>query len=100
MKTPENCKNIEEIRKEIDNIDQEIINLIGKRFNYVKEIVKYKSPDKNSIIAKNRYNKVISDRKSWAEKQGLAPKVIEKIYKTLIDYFIKEEIEMVNNKNN
>ena len=43
MKIPHKCKNIEEVRQEIDEIDHAIIDLIGKRFSFIQEIVKYKS---------------------------------------------------------
>jgi chorismate mutase len=39
MKLPHECQNIEEVRQEIDEIDQAIIGLIGKRFAFIQEIV-------------------------------------------------------------
>ena len=95
MKLPEKCENITEIRDAIDSIDKEIIELIGRRFNYVKEIVKFKDKDKDSIIAKDRYNEVIQNRRSLAVKNGLNPDLIENIYKNLINHFIDKEIEIV-----
>ena len=52
MKKPEDCKDIDEIRNSIDQLDAEIIRLLGERFKYIQEIVKYKNKDKESIIAK------------------------------------------------
>lgn len=95
MKLPEKCENIVEIREAIDHIDKEIIELIGRRFNYVKEIVKFKDKDKDSIIAKDRYNEVIENRRSLAVENGLNPDLIENIYKSLINHFIDKEIEIV-----
>ena len=95
MKLPEKCENISEIRDAIDSIDKEIIELMGRRFNYVKEIVKFKDKDKDSIIAKDRYNKVIENRRSLAVENGLNPDLIENIYKSLINHFIDKEIEIV-----
>jgi len=100
MKAPGDCKNKDEIRNEIDRIDHEIIKLLGIRFQFVKEIVKYKLPDKDSIVAKNRYNQVIAERRRLAEKNGLSPDTIEEMYKILIEYFINEEIKIINNNNN
>ncbi|UCH14461.1 MAG: chorismate mutase [Bacteroidales bacterium] len=97
MKLPEKCENIMEIREAIDTIDKEIIELIGRRFNYVKEIVKFKEKDKDSIIAKDRYNQVIENRRILAVKNGLNPDLIENIYKSLINHFIDKEIEIVEN---
>ncbi len=94
MKQPEKCENIQEIRDAIDNIDNEIIKLLGLRFSYVKEVVKYKEKDRDSIIAKKRYNEVLENRRKLAVENGLNPDIIESIYKNLINHFINEEIEI------
>jgi isochorismate pyruvate lyase len=99
MKVPEECKNIQEIREAIDNLDKEIIKLIGRRFSYVKEIVKFKKKDRDSIIAKDRYNEVIEKIRMLAEENGLNPDLIENIYKSLINHFINKEIEIAEKSN-
>ncbi|MBV5348357.1 chorismate mutase, partial [bacterium] len=40
MKNPESCKNIEEIRDEVDGIDYQILKLFSERYEFVKAIVK------------------------------------------------------------
>ncbi len=67
MKLPHECQNIEEVRQEIDEIDNAIIGLIGKRFSYIQEIVKYKS-NTDDVYAKNRYHAVISKRREIADQ--------------------------------
>ncbi len=96
MKLPKKCHNIEEVREAIDSIDAEILRFLGERYKYVKEIIKYKEPNKDSIIAKKRYDEVLAKRREWAEKEGLSADVIEEIYKILINYFIQEEISIIN----
>ena len=96
-KLPNECTNIEEIRNSIDVIDEEILKLLGERYKFVKEIIKFKEPTKDSIIAKKRYKEVIAKRREWAERVGLSPDIIEEIYKILINYFIKEELTIINN---
>jgi isochorismate pyruvate lyase len=54
MKEPEDCQNIEEIRNEINKLDREIINLIGKRFAYVKTPAKFKI-SKADVKASERF---------------------------------------------
>jgi len=89
MQKPTDCKSIEEVRNAIDAIDEEIISLLDQRFSYVKEVVKFKKD--GDIIAKNRYDQVITSRKQWAAEKGLQPEVIEKVYTLLLNYFIEEE---------
>ena len=82
------------------NIDNEIIKLIGIRFNYVKEIVKFKNKDRDSIVARDRYNEVIQNRRMLAVENGLNPDLIENVYKSLINHFINREIEIAEKSDN
>lgn len=96
QKSPSECTNIEEVRSEIDAIDKSIINLLSLRFDFVKEVVKYKDGNPNSIEAPARRKAVIESRSHWAEQKGLDPKVIGEIYDRLVDYFICEEKKIKN----
>ena len=93
---PSECTDISEVRNEIDNIDKVIIRLLSERFEYVKEVVKYKEKTASSVEASDRRNAAISDRRKWAEEASLNPDVIENIYNTLIDYFIDEGMDEEN----
>lgn len=96
MKAPTECTSIEEVRFAIDAIDKQIVELIGQRALYVHEVVKYKTPDKESVIASRRKAQVFAQRREWAEEQGLDPDVIEQVYQILVEYFIKKEMEIMN----
>lgn len=93
---PSECTDITEVRNEIDNIDKVVIKLLHDRFEYVKEVVKYKARTASSIEASDRRSAALSDRRKWAEEAGLCPDVIEDIYSRLIQYFIEEEKKIAN----
>lgn len=95
-KSPLECTSISDVRNEIDNIDREIIHLLATRFEYVKEVVKYKEKTTSGIEASDRRNAVISSRGEWAKEKGLNPEVVEGIYTKLISYFIDEEKKIIN----
>lgn len=98
MKSPNECNSLSEIRSQIDQLDRQIIALLGQRFEYVKEVVKYKS-NSSEIIAQERFNEVISSRRKLAIKNNLSPDTIEKIYRILLEYFIEEEYHLLRKKN-
>ncbi len=83
------CSSLTEVRLEIDRIDKEIISLLGERFLYVKEVVKYR--EQKDVADLERYNQVIKQRGKWAEEKGLNADAIEKVYKHLLDYYISEQ---------
>ena len=97
MKLPQECSSIEDVRREIDSIDNEIIGLIGKRFTFIREIIKYKN-NAEDVVAKERYNTVIARRRELAAMYQLNPDVIENIYRIMMDYFIKEQFELLKKK--
>ena len=90
------CANITEVRNEIDTIDRAIVDLLAQRFDYVKEVVKYKDNTQSGIQAEDRRQAVLECRRKWAEEKGLCPDVIEEIYDKLIAYFINEEMKLIN----
>ena len=58
---------IEELRKEIDSIDNSIIQLLSKRKGIVKKIAGIKKQENKSIIDKEREQEIIHRLKKLAE---------------------------------
>ena len=89
---PTACKNMTDIRSEIDTMDHDIISLLGKRFEYVKAAAKYKTSE-TSVKAPERFNAMLLKRREWASSNGLSPDAIEKMYRDLVNHFIAEEMK-------
>jgi isochorismate pyruvate lyase len=68
MKTPHQCHNMLEIRAEIDLIDQEVIRLLGRRFEYVKAATHFKTSE-NTVKAPERFKTMLAQRRKWAEEE-------------------------------
>jgi len=98
MKSADRCSTIEEVRNAIDVIDQELIQLLARRFQYVKEIIKFKEPTEESIVAKDRFESVIQSRRDMAQENDLDQDLIERIYRELLNYFIAEELKLMKEK--
>lgn len=92
MKKPTECENIEDIRYEIDLIDNQIVKMISERADYVKEAAKFKNSEV-AVRDKKRVEAVIESKKQLALKYGVSPELIGDIYKRMIDYFVDKEIE-------
>lgn len=92
MKKASACENMEEIRKEIDDLDRQVIGLIGQRYKYVQAAAKFKK-DESSVKAPERFKSMLEKRREWAVIEGLSPDAIEKMYRDLVNYFIAEELK-------
>ena len=99
LKEAKDCQSLEEVRNEIDKIDEHIISLFSERHKYVEAIVRFKN-DKDAIIAQERKEQVIMDRKNWAANKGLNADTFEKIYTLLVESNIEHEMELLKTKMN
>ena len=86
---------IKEIRTEIDKVDSEIIKLLSKRSSLVSAACSLKRSD-YAVRDPERVESVISRVKHKAGKSGLDPVIAEKIYRHIIDCFIRKEIKAYN----
>jgi isochorismate pyruvate lyase len=82
---------MEDIRREIDALDQAVITLLGKRFQYVLAASKFKT-SAASVQASQRFASMLVARRDWATEAGLSPDAIEKMFRDLVTHFIAEEM--------
>jgi isochorismate pyruvate lyase len=98
MKLPEECQNMTDIRLEIEQLDRQVISLLGQRFTYVKAAAKFKT-DAASVKAPERFQSMLQQRRTWAEAENLNPDAIEKMYTDLVNYFIEAEMKDWHSRN-
>lgn len=96
MKSPGECENMSDIRTEIDKIDRQVIQLMGRRFEYVKAASKFKTSE-TDVKAPERFKAMLLQRREWAVEEGLNPDAIEKMYFDLVNHFIEEELKFWKN---
>ena len=82
-----NFKNLDEVRKSIDNVDTRLVKLIAEREFYVKEALKFKI-SKKQIIDKKRINIVLKRIKNLSKKYKVSSLIVERIWKLMIKNFI------------
>ncbi len=92
MKSAGDCKNISEIRAEIDRLDREVISLLGQRFAFVKAASRFKTGE-ISVRAPERFRTMLEQRRTWANEEGLNADAIEKMFRNLVHHFIEEELK-------
>ena len=85
-----NYKKIKKIRRNLDFLDNKLLDLIKKRTVLVNQILKQKKY-KNQIIDRKRINTILKDIKSKSVKKKIDPKITEKIWKSMIGAFINYE---------
>ncbi|MFS2222357.1 chorismate mutase [Pantoea sp. B65] len=83
---------IEEVRNQIDRLDQQIVALIAQRSQFVRLAASFKK-DENAVRAPDRVQKVIDKVRAQAAQHGLPESIAEEVYRAMINAFIAYELE-------
>lgn len=86
------CKSIDEVRNNIDLIDQKIVKLLTERSHYVEQAAKFKKTTED-IKAPDRVEEVITKVRCLASDNALNPDIAEQVYRTMISCFIDYEMK-------
>jgi chorismate mutase/prephenate dehydratase len=74
---------LEELRKQIDNLDKEIVNLIAERISLAGKIGKVKTKEGRQIEDRLREEAIINKIKETASQKGMKEADIETIYRQI-----------------
>ncbi len=88
----EKCESLEEVRAGIDRLDEQIIQLLGERSQYVKQAATFKK-DTDAVKAPARVEAVIAKVRALAIHNALNPMVAEQVYRAMIAAFIEDELQ-------
>ncbi len=89
---------IDELRKAIDELDEEILNNLSKRKSIVKEIAKLKKSMKIPVLDKGREMQLRENLKNKAKENRLNVELIDSIYSLIFENSrIEQEIENSDN---
>lgn len=89
-KTPANCETKEDVREEIDRVDQALLALFAERHRYVTRMAQIKT-DPHEAHDPARIETVIARLRSRAEGLDLDEDQAELIWRTLIDWNVNYE---------
>ena len=95
MKKAPDCRNMNEVRSEIDRVDRALVDLIAERWTYVDRAWVFKrSPEEASVPWRNK--EVIEKVRGRAEESGMPPEMAEALWRLIIGWGIQYEEERLS----
>ncbi|WP_017737431.1 chorismate mutase [Pseudomonas sp. CBZ-4] len=85
------CTTLDEVRSNIDRLDQQIVTLLAERGQYVSQAARFKK-DTDSVKAPQRVEQVIAKVRNLSNTVGANPDVTEQVYRAMIAAFIQQEL--------
>ncbi len=95
--SPKNKIKLHSLRKKLDIIDGQLLNIIKKRTEIIKKVISLKVY-KKEIIDKKRINLILKRIKKESIKKKIDPKITHRIWKNMIWSYISFERKNFKNK--
>lgn len=83
---------LEKLRQQINNLDDELMQILGQRMKVAENIGRYKKDNNITILQTNRWNSILERAFAKGEKLGLSKEFVTK-------YFDAVHMESINHQN-
>lgn len=93
MKPPKDCHTMDEVRAEIDRLDEEVVDLLAARWGYVDRIWALKRLESSKADVPWRNKAVIERVRARAQQSGLPPEMAEALWRQIIGWGIQYQDE-------
>lgn len=89
---------LKELRQKIDQIDHDILEVMGARMQVAEEIALHKKEHNITILQKGRYDQIMNDRIEEGKKFLLKEEFVKELYEMIHENSIKRQTEVMNKK--
>ncbi|WP_455757445.1 chorismate mutase [Sulfurimonas sp.] len=92
------CNSLEEVRKEIDIIDNNLVELISERSHLIHQAAAFKN-SVDEVKAQDRIDDIMQRVRTKAIALNINPNMISELFTIMIDEMVEMEISEFRNDN-
>lgn len=87
---------IHALRKQIDELDNQLIELLAKRMRVCREIGQYKKEHNMTVLQTSRYNEILDKRGAQGVLCGISSEFIRSVFEEVHEESVRQQIEIIN----
>ena len=87
---------IQQLRKQIDDLDNQLMDLLAKRMQVCRQIGEYKKEHNMTVLQASRYNEILEKRGVQGTLTGMAAEFVAKVFESIHEESVRQQIEIVN----
>ena len=89
-------ESITQLRKQIDELDNQLMDLLTKRMRVSREIAEYKKLHNMTVVQTTRYSEILDKRATQGSLCGMSPDFIRDIYEHIREESVRQQLEIMN----
>lgn len=87
---------ITQLRHQIDDLDNQLMDLLSKRMRVCREIGQYKKEHNMTVLQTARYNEILDKRGAQGSLCGMSPDFIKTIFEAVHEESVRQQMEINN----
>ena len=95
-KETQTTENLSQLRKQIDECDDNIIQELAKRMRVAREIGTYKKEHDITVLQRGRYNEILEKRGAQGEQCGMDGEFMKRIFEAIHEESVRQQMEIIN----
>ncbi len=92
----ETTENISSLRKQIDELDNQLIEVLAQRMRVCRQIGEYKKEHDMTIVQTSRYSEILGKRGAQGSLMGIGQDCVRGIFELIHEESVHQQMEIVN----
>ena len=92
----QSTENLGQLRKQIDECDDTLIEVLAKRMRIAREIGVYKKEHNITVLQTDRYSEILEKRGRQGEQCGMDCEFMKKIFEAIHEESVRQQMEIIN----
>ena len=87
---------LRQLRSQIDQIDNQLMDLMAKRLRVCREIGTFKKEHNMTVLQAGRYNEILEKRGAQASLCGMSPEFAAHVFELIHEESVRQQLQIVN----
>ena len=92
----QSTESLEALRRQIDEVDSSLIELLSKRMRISREIGQFKREHKMTVVQTGRYSEILDKRGAQGVLCGMAPEFMKTVFEAIHEESVRQQIDIIN----
>ena len=94
--TTQTTESLSELRKQIDELDDQLLELLAKRMRVSREIGQYKKEHDMPVLQTARYDEILNKRINQAEDMEMDGEFMKVVLQAIHEESVRQQIKILN----
>lgn len=94
--TVKTTEDLVDLRHQIDELDDKILEILAKRMRISGEVAQYKKENSMSVLQAGRYDEILTNRSEQGARLGMSSEFVKEVFEAIHAESVRKQMEIIN----